>query len=281
MNLSNQPPVSPNPIRNTRHGSTRWHLVFIALVGLFGHVRADEELVLPLRLHLTQGATLAVRGLNLEVWVTPDEVKTIVLPEVNRIWKQADIRFEIERIAEEPIPESPNRARLLQQIADFKRADADQAHGSPFELTRSLFNPLEVHPAAINVYFFPYVGETLQGVAALGGNRVLLGVWTNKFSHGQEPPKKTLLTEPEPMNIGSLSRTLSHELGHSLTLTHPAKTDLPKGRLMGGAKQGYLLTPEEIAKARESAKKHLEALASPHAKSNRKPKGEAPAPHEG
>jgi hypothetical protein len=175
----------------------------------------------------------------------------------------------------------PNRARILQQIADFKRAVVDQAHGSPSELTQSLFNPLEVHPAAINVYFFPYVGETLQGVAALGGNRVLLGVWTNKFSHGQDPPKKTLLTEPEPLNVGSLSRTLSHELGHSLTLTHPGKADLPKGRLMGGGKQGYLLTPEEIAKARESAKKHLEAFARPHAKSNRQPKGDAPTNHEG
>ena len=251
---------SPQSVAKSKPDRLRWLFLCASLVGLGVHARADEELVLPLRLHLTQGATLTVRGLDLEVWVTPEEVKTTVLPEVNRIWKQANIRFIIERIAKEPITDSPNRAKLLQQIADFKRANADQGHISPFELTKGLFNPLEVHPSVINVYFFPYVGETLQGVAALGGNRILLGVWTNKFSRGQDLPKKTLLTEPEPMQVGSLGRTLSHELGHSLTLTHPSKTDLPQGRLMGGAKQGYLLTPEEIAKARASAKKHLQAL---------------------
>ena len=69
---------------------------------------------------------------------------------------------------------------------------------------------------------------------------------------------RTLLIEPEPMKVGSLARTIAHELGHNLGLSHPDRSEIsPVGRLMGGAKQGYALTPEEIAKARAVARKHL------------------------
>ncbi len=217
-------------------------------------LRAEEVIVLPVRVHLIQGATMNVKETKLDLWVKAEQVKQVLLPEVNRIWKPADVRFEIESIIEEVIPESPLRAKVLAQIAAFKR---DAVGVAPFELTKRLFDPEKFHPSAINIYLFPYVGETLQGVATLGGNRVLVGVWSDKSSGGKKPPQKTLLTEPEPMVIGSLARTMGHELGHALTLEHPAKSAEPKGRQMGGGKQGYLLTPEEIAQARESARKHL------------------------
>jgi hypothetical protein len=66
------------------------------------------------------------------------------------------------------------------------------------------------------------------------------------------------------MKAGSLARTIAHELGHNLTLVHPDKSIRPEtGRLMGGSKQGYALTPEEIAKARQSARKHLADAGGP------------------
>ena len=56
------------------------------------------------------------------------------------------------------------------------------------------------------------------------------------------------------MKSGSLARTIAHEIGHNLGLLHPDKSVVsPVGRLMGGANQGYALTAEEIAKARETA----------------------------
>jgi hypothetical protein len=63
--------------------------------------------------------------------------------------------------------------------------------------------------------------------------------------------------EPEPMVVGSLARMMGHELGHSLTLPHPTKSTGPKGRLMGGGRQGYLLTPEEMTHVRELARKQV------------------------
>jgi hypothetical protein len=120
-----------------------------------------------------------------------------------------------------------------------------------------LLDPAQRHPTAHNVYLLPYIGATYQGYAQLGGTQVVVGAWTDKPSRGEKPPVKTLLVEPEPMKFGSLARTIAHELGHNLGLSHPDKSEVSAvGRLMGGAKQGYGLTPEEIAKARQTARKH-------------------------
>jgi hypothetical protein len=81
--------------------------------------------------------------------------------------------------------------------------------------------------------------------------------FTDKASRETRPPVKALLVEAEPMKVGSLGRTIAHELGHNLGLQHPPK-DLPNPtpRLMGGRKQGYGLTEKEIQKARKIARKH-------------------------
>ena len=98
----------------------------------------------------------------------------------------------------------------------------------------------------------------------MGGRQAVIGVWTDKPSHGKNPPVKTLLIEPEPMKVGSLARTIAHELGHNLGLAHPPKGEpSPVGRLMGGGKQGYALMPAEITKARQTAGKHLTGAGVP------------------
>ena len=232
------------------------------MIFLIGGVRGwgVEEMVLPVRFHLTQGASLTVKGVKMEVWVKPEDVRTVLLAEINRIWKPAGIRFEVEKVIEESLLSPANREKIFEQIAGFQRGDAGGGGGSPFALAGSLFRPEEVNPQVINVYFFPYIGQTLQGVATLGGRRVLVGVWSDKASHGKRAPEKTLLTEAEPMVRGSLGRTLGHELGHALTLVHPPKDGVDEGgmgRLMGGGKQGYGLTAGEIEQARRSAIEHL------------------------
>ncbi len=238
-------------------------LVFAMVCAITRLSAADEELVLPLRVHLGRDMTATVKGEVLDVWVKPKDVTEALLPEINRIWKQANIRFVIESVVEEKALEVPDRLKLLAQISGRKRTDDGNSGDNPFAVIKKLFDPAKIHPSAINIYCMPYIGETFQGVAKLGGNLVLVGVWSDKASKGRKPPRKTLLTEPEPMVIGSLARTMSHELGHALTLNHPGKEDEPKGRLMGGAKQGYLLTPEEISQARKSARVHLKAEKKP------------------
>lgn len=219
----------------------------------------DEALLtLPIRFHITQGATMTVKGQKMEVWVQPADLTGPVVQEVNRIWKPANIQFTVERAQLEPLLQPANFAELLHSVENSKRGDEDNPDSNRTGNIAKLLDPAQRHPSAMNVYLLPYIGGTFQGYAKLGGNQAVIGVWTDKFSHGEKPPVKTLLIEPEPMKVGSLARTIAHELGHGLTLEHPAKSiQSDIGRLMGGSRQGYGLTPEEIAKARQSARKHL------------------------
>ena len=79
----------------------------------------------------------------------------------------------------------------------------------------------------------------------------VVGTWTNKFNGGGIP-EKTLLTENQSaFNRGSLSRTISHEIGHVLNLSH---NECSYGCLMGGTESdGYFLTEGQVVKARIEA----------------------------
>ena len=201
---------------------------------------------------------MTVKGQAMEVWVTPADITGPVLAEVNRIWKPANIQFVVERAQEERLLKPADFNELLRSVENAKRGEEETAGSGRTANIAKLLDPAQRHPSAHNVYLLPYIGATYQGYAAMGGRQAVIGVWTDKPSHGNKPPVKTLLTEPEPMKVGSLARTIAHELGHNLGLGHPPKDEAsPVGRLMGGGKQGYALTPEEVAKARQTAGKHL------------------------
>lgn len=201
---------------------------------------------------------MTVKGQVMEVWVKPDELTGSMLTEVNRIWKQANIQFVVERAAVEPLLQPANFAELLKSVENAKRGEEEKLGSRRTASIAQLLDPAQVHPTAHNIYLLPYIGATYQGYAKHGGTHVVVGVWTDKPSRGENPPVQTLLVEPEPMKFGSLARTIAHELGHNLGLTHPDKAEISAvPRLMGGSKQGYGLTPEEIAKARQTAQKHL------------------------
>ena len=220
----------------------------------------DALLKVPIRFHVTQGATMTVKGQAMDVWVKPEDLTTQVITEVNRIWKQANIQFEIERAQVEPLLKPADFAELLRSVETAKRGDEEERGSARTDNIQKLLDPAQRHSSAHNVYLLPYIGGTYQGYAQLGGTQAVVGVWTDKFSRGEKPPVRTLLVEPEPMKVGSLARTIAHELGHNLGLSHPDKSIVsPVGRLMGGRTQGYGLTPEEIATARETARRHLAA----------------------
>lgn len=242
-------------------------VAWLGLGGLVGHgatpVTAPLEsplLTIPLRFHLTQGATMTVKAKSMEVWVTPAQLTGPVIAEVNRIWAPANIRFVVERAEVEPLLRPPGFADLLHRVEDAARGEEEVRGSGRTAAIAQLLDPALRHPTAHNVYLLPYLGATYQGYAQLGGKQVVVGVWTDKPSGGKQPPVKAQLVEPEPMHVGSLARTIAHELGHNLGLVHPDKAEASEvGRLMGGGRQGYALTPAEIATARETARKPARA----------------------
>lgn len=230
--------------------------VSLAMVLCLGAMAAEKIITVPVRFHLTQGAKLSVQGQEMENWVKPDDLTGPVMSELNRIWWPAGIRFTVEGIRSEPVLKPRNAAELIRMVENSKRGEEEALGSGRTDAIGKLIDVSEAHPTYLNVYLFPYVGATYQGYAGPGGNYAVLGVWTNKPSRGEQPPVRTLLVEPEPMRVGSLARTLAHEIGHNLGLVHPEKVPGRElGRLMGGGKQGYALTAEEIAIARKTAAK--------------------------
>lgn len=220
-------------------------------------VAAEPTITLPIRFHITQGAKMIVKGQAMETWVQPADLTGPVLAEVNRIWKPAGIQFVVERAQAEALLKPADFTDLIHIVENSKRGEEEVAGSGRTVALAKLLDPAQRHPSAMNVYLLPYIGATYQGYANLGGKQAVIGVWTDKASRAEKPPVKALLVEPEPMKVGSLARTIAHELGHNLGLVHPDKSEAAKvGRLMGGGKQGYALTEEEIARARKTAQKH-------------------------
>lgn len=239
-----------------RGGFCRSLLFSIVLVST-GIAEEVETLTLPIRFHLTEGVTMKLKGQTMDSWVTPEAIENEVLPEINRIWKPAHIRFVIELCRREPLLQLPDRAELINFVENSKRGADQKMEHKRITSIRKLFDPAGFHPTALNVYLFPFVGSTYQGFARLSGKHAVVGMWSDKSSGGKTPPVKVLLVEPEPFKVGSLARTIAHELGHNLGLQHPSK-DMPHPtpRLMGGKLPGYGLTPQEIERARSTAREH-------------------------
>lgn len=235
------------------------NLALLCLVAVASVSAADDELLtLKIRFHITEGVEMKIKGTTMEVWVKPAELSGVVITEINRIWRPAKIQFVIERNQFEPLLARPDRGDLLKVVENAQRGDDESGQSRRTQSIAKLLNPAERHPTAHNIYLLPYIGSTYQGYATMRGNQVVLGVWTDKASRGEQPPVRALLVEPEPMKVGSLARTIAHELGHNLGLTHPSKTDPDtSARLMGGRQQGYSLTAEEITTARAIARRNI------------------------
>lgn len=242
--------------------------LFTASVGVVSCAQAatpgDDPIHLPLRVHLIRGIELEQKGVKLSNWVTADDVRKQVLPEINRIWKPAGIRWNIESIVERKAADVPDREAAIRHIQNARRDARGKSDPKRVPKILAFCDHRSGHPTINNLYFFPYLGQTSQGVASMRGNWALVGVWTDKPSRGARPPKKCLLTEPRPFKIGSIARTCSHELGHNLGLKHPDKAAQTKfHRLMGGRKSGYELTAAEITAARQQALKRLNRIQHP------------------
>lgn len=210
---------------------------------------ADETITLPLRFHLTEGMVINIKGLSLANWVQPADIAGPVINEVNRIWRPAGIQFVIEQVVTERILRPVDYESILSYVANARRDENGQGDPARIRKLMQLVDPAHASPSIHNIYLMPYIGGTSQGNAQFRLQGIFVGTWTDKASRGLKPPVKTLLAEPEPFKVGSLGRTIAHEIGHTLGLPHPPAPTIRQ--LMTGA--GYVLTAEEIATARASA----------------------------
>lgn len=220
---------------------------------------SPDVFTLNLRVHLMQDIIMPhSTGIDMESWVTPENVTETIIPEVNAIWEQANIVWNIESIIEENVVKGDNYEASIKFIASTERDENGNSDPERLPHLYALMQPEhmskeeELGENLFHIYLFPFIGNTSQGNAMSGFNyHSVVGTWTNKHNSGGVP-EKTLLTENKSsFDRGSLSRTISHEIGHVLELSH---NDCNYGCLMGGKySDGYLLDEGQITTSRLEA----------------------------
>lgn len=230
-------------------------LIIALLLATGAAAGAGETITLRLRFHIVAGMETVKRDAAMDSWVSERDIRAALLPEINRIWRQANVEWTVDAIATETAAAGTRRDRTVAMLAATRR-DAD-GRSDPRRLRKldKLLATAGADGAAIDVYLVPYLGETSQGNASRKKMRIFVAQWTDKPSRGSAPPQRFALVENEPFRHGSLARTIAHELGHVLGLRHPDKaTQREFGRLMGGKKPGYGFTDDEVATARAAAR---------------------------
>jgi len=164
----------------------------------------QEDINLNLRVHIMQTAPW-VHGTGVEMfsWVTPDDVNETIIPELNDIYSDTKVVWNVESIIEEPIVEFEGFQDSIDFVINTQRdaegrSDPDRLphlydlmqpenRSTPFELDKNLFH----------IYLFPFIGSTSQGNAMRPfGYHSVVGTWTNKHNFGGVP-EQTLLTEDQ------------------------------------------------------------------------------------
>jgi hypothetical protein len=214
---------------------------------------------LNLRVHVMQSEPwIHSTGTALTTWVTTKNVTDTILPEMNSIWSQADIRWVVESILLEDIDKPPGYQDDINYVLMAQRNAQGQADPERLPHLYRLMQPqhrsteAELTQNLFHVYLFPFTGNTSQGNAMADfGYHVVTGIWTNKFNDGGVPERHALTESHARFQRGSISQTLAHELGHVLGLTHQDCT----GCLMSS--DGYDITQAEIDTARALATERL------------------------
>ena len=213
---------------------------------------------LNLRVHIMCDITMIhATGLSMSAWVTPEDVTETIIPEINAIWEQADVHWNIESIIEENVVKGDAYQESINFIVNTKRDSEGRSDPERLPHLYSLMQPEhrstpdELGENLFHIYLFPFIGNTSQGNAMRDFDfHSVVGTWTNKHNGGGVP-ERTLLTENQnSFDRGSLSRTISHEIGHVLDLNH---NECNSKCLMGGGSSGYFLTEAQIITARLAA----------------------------
>ena len=245
-------------------------LILISILLLSSPVTGQETLNLKLHVHIMRDIEMRVKGESMtNDHISKENIANEVLPEVNRIWSQANINWELVGVYDEDVVKKgyrqipagyPKNYKKLKNIVEKARRDSSGKSDPRRQIPLFLFmqpgnriKPSEFGQNNFHVYLYPFIGNTSQGMAMRKnrdtgnslGFHTIIGTWTNKHNKGGIPERFKIVEDWDKwtkIKRGSLSRTIAHELGHVISLRHKQC----KGYCLMGPKQGYKLTNKQI-----------------------------------
>ena len=182
---------------------------------------------LPLRVHIMRGIEMTVDGIKVNTnHITVDTVRNELLPELNKIWQQAGIKWIEESIILEKAVKSNNTFSVWgdddklvtkSMPADYPQTYAEKIRFIPdngrilsggkcrSNKRRSLIlfsmmdpknrsRPSQLGTELFHLYIWPFLGDTSQGNAFRTSNEgeslglhTSIGAWSNKHNTGSAP----------------------------------------------------------------------------------------------
>lgn len=212
----------------------------------------SRVIVIPININFVNDLNITKSGQRLIPWLTERDIRDVVIPEVNRIWKRAGVVWTLN-VVQVLAGDPAGRATVGRFLEAAERSEDGGANADLTRQLMSIIRRTDTKTKGVDVYVLPFIGSTLQGLALPKKQVAFVGQWTDKPSQGRKPPTHSKVVEVGTFVQGSFSRTLAHELGHILSLQHPARTARQPDALMGGGRPGNELTEQECEMARQAA----------------------------